>query len=48
MKITMTTPKQILEAIANSDWIGIETQAKMEICTWKGRTFNNVDRVAAV
>ena len=47
MKITMTTPKQILEAIANSDWIGIEAQAKMEIRTWQGRTFNNIARVAA-
>jgi hypothetical protein len=47
MKITMTTPKQILEAIANSDWIGIEAQAKIEIRTWQGRTFNNIARVAA-
>lgn len=48
MKITMSTPKQILEAIANSDWIGISIQAKMEIRTWEGRTFNNLARMIAV
>jgi hypothetical protein len=48
MKITMTTPKQILEAIANSDWIGIESQVKVEIRTWQGRTFNGVNRAVAV
>lgn len=47
MKIEMTNPRQILEAIANSDWIGIEAQAKMEVRTWEGRTFNNINRVAA-
>ena len=47
MKITMSTPKQILESIANSDWIGMDVQVKMGICTWEGRTFNNIDRMSA-
>ncbi|MBE9592753.1 MAG: hypothetical protein IMF19_04665 [Proteobacteria bacterium] len=47
MKVTMSTPRQILEAIANSDWIGMEVQVKMGIRTWEGRIFNNVDRMIA-
>lgn len=47
MKITMTTSKQILEAIANSDWLGAEVQVKMEVRTWEGRTFNNIARMVA-
>ena len=47
MKITMTTPKKILESIANCDWIGIEAQVKMGVRTWEGRTFNNIERVVA-
>jgi hypothetical protein len=47
MKITMSTPKQILESIANSDWIGMEAQVKMEVRTWDGRTFNGIARVVA-
>ncbi len=48
MNISMTTPKQILEAIANSDWIGIAVQVKMEVRTWEGRTFNNIARMVTV
>ena len=47
MKITMATPKGILESIANSDWIGMEAQVKMEVRTWDNRTFNNIARVFA-
>jgi hypothetical protein len=47
MKIEMSTPKQILEAIANSDWIGADVQVKMEVRTWEGRTFNNIGRMVA-
>jgi len=48
MKIEMNSPKQILESIANSDWIGAAVQVKMEIRTWEGRTFNNIARMVAV
>lgn len=48
MQITMTTPKVILESIANSDWIGLSVQVKMGVRTWEGRTFNNLDKMIAV
>ena len=47
MKITMSNPRQILESIANSDWIGQDAQVKMEVRTWDNRTFNNIARVSA-
>ena len=47
MNINMTTPRQILESIANSDWIGLEAQVKVEIRTWEGRPLNGIARVAA-
>lgn len=48
MSITMATPKGILESIANSDWIGMEAQVKIEVRTWDNRTFNGIARVVAV
>jgi hypothetical protein len=47
MRITMSTPRQILESIANSDWLGVAVQVKMEVRTWEGRTFNNIARMVA-
>ena len=48
MKITMSTPRQILESIANADWMGASVQVKMEVRTWENRTFNNIARMVAV
>ncbi len=47
MNINITTPRQILESIANSDWIGLEAQVKVEIRTWEGRPLNGIAKVVA-
>lgn len=46
MKINMSTPKIILTALANQEWLGHAVVAQVGFRTWEGRTFNDIKRMS--
>ncbi|MFA5543024.1 MAG: hypothetical protein WDA47_04570 [Bacilli bacterium] len=47
MKIDMSTPKAIVDAINNAEWIGIPVIVSVSIDQYQGRFRNTVDRMVA-
>lgn len=47
MKLNLSTPKTILTALSNQEWIGLAVIAEIGFRTWEGRTFNDVKRMSA-
>jgi hypothetical protein len=47
MKIDMSTPKKIVEAVRNGDWVGIPVLVSVGIDSYQGRYRNNVDKMTA-
>lgn len=45
--IDVSTPKAILSAISNAEWIGLAVIAEVGFRTWESRTFNDLKRLAA-
>lgn len=48
MGVNMSTPTIILESIANSDWVGIDTDVKIRVREYEGRIFNDIERIISV
>jgi hypothetical protein len=46
--ITMNTPDQIMDAIANSEWVGIEVSCKISVNEYEGNINNQVDSAEAI
>lgn len=47
LKVNMNSPEIILKAIANSEWIGMEVNAKVGLRTWEGRVSNEIESLVA-
>jgi hypothetical protein len=47
MKVNMSSPKIIVESLANQDWIGHGVACEVGFSTYQGRTFNQIDRMVA-
>jgi hypothetical protein len=45
MKINVSTPKAIVSALQNSEWIGLSVMLTVGMRTYQGRVFNDVTRV---
>ncbi len=46
MGISMNTLPDIVEAIENGEWIGLEVTAKVVVDSYQGRTNNKIDQLA--
>jgi len=47
MKINMNTAQDIIEAVSNAEWIGLEVLATVEIREWEGRLSNQIKELSA-
>jgi hypothetical protein len=47
MGIEMKTPPQILNALANQEWLGLPCKVTVGFRTWDNRTFNNAEKMVA-
>lgn len=47
MKIDMSSPKKIVEAVQNGDWVGIPVVVGVDIDQYMGRFRNTISRMAA-
>jgi hypothetical protein len=48
MGVNMNTPMNILDAIANSEWIGLRAKLQISVREYEGRVFNEVRSAKAV
>jgi hypothetical protein len=48
MRIVMNTPNDILSAVENAEWIGLEVLVTVEIREWEGRLSNQIKDIKAV
>jgi hypothetical protein len=47
MGIDVTTPKAIVSALQNGEWIGLSVMLTIGMREYEGRTFNDISKVAA-
>jgi len=48
MKLDMSTPQKVKDAIMNGSWVGISVQCQITLDTYKGRTRNVISKMVAL
>ena len=48
MRVNMNTPQAILNAVENAEWVGLEVIALVEVRSWEGRQFNQIQELSAM